>query len=64
MDARRVGLGEEVGMKYYIKLMNSRTGKTVVMSSPTFTSLREAEEYGERFVRLLANTSFEVVTRK
>ena len=64
MDARRVELGEEDGVKYYIKVTNSRTGKTMIMSTPVFTSLWEAEEFAEKFVKLLANTNLEVVTRK
>ena len=51
-------------MKYYIKATNTRTGRTMILRSPVFTSPYEAKEFAEKFVKLICNTNLEVVTKK
>lgn len=51
-------------MKYYIKATNTRTNKTMIMSSPVFTSKSAAEEFAEKFVKMVCNAKLEVVKQK
>lgn len=38
-------------MKYYIKVTNTETGKSMVMSIPVFTSRKKAQEFADEFVK-------------
>lgn len=51
-------------MKYYIKHTSTRTGATMVMRSPVFTSKASAQEYARKLVKLISNARLEVVTSK
>lgn len=38
-------------MKYYIKATNIKTGETMVMSRPVFTSRKKAQDFADQFVK-------------
>ena len=38
-------------MKYYIKAKNTKTGESMVMSIPVFTSRKKAQEWADEFVK-------------
>ena len=40
-------------MKYYIKARNTETGKTMIMSTPVFTSRKKAQEFADSFTKSL-----------
>ena len=51
-------------MKYYIKHTNTRTHKSMIMPTPVFESKCRAEEFAEKFVRMIANAKLEVIASK
>ena len=40
-------------MKYYIKAKNTKTDKTIIMSTPVFTSRKKAQEFADKFTASL-----------
>lgn len=40
-------------MKYYIKATNTETGKTMIMTTPVFTSKKKAQEFADKFAKTL-----------
>lgn len=40
-------------MKYYIKATNTKTGRTEIMATPVFTSRKKAQEFANKFVKLM-----------
>lgn len=49
-------------MKYYIKATNTKTGETMVMSRPIFTSRKKAQEFANEFVKSMPKVaSMEVI---
>ena len=48
-------------MKYRIKATNTRTNQTIIMSVPVFTSKAEAQEFADKFVKLVQNAKLEVI---
>lgn len=51
-------------MKYWIKATNTRTNQTMIMPSPVFTSKAEAQEFADKFVKLVQNAKLEVIKGK
>lgn len=48
-------------MKYYIKAKNTETGKTMIMSTPVFTSRKRAQEFADGFTKSLLTPVGEMV---
>ena len=49
-------------IKYYIKATNTKTGETMVMSRPIFTSRKKAQEFANEFVKSMPKVaSMEVI---
>lgn len=40
-------------MKYYIKAKNTKTGESMIMSMPVFTSKAKAQAFANNFVKLM-----------
>lgn len=44
-------------MKYYIRTTNTETNKTMVMTTPTFTSKKKAQQWAEAFDKSMKGKS-------
>lgn len=51
-------------MKYYIKAKNTETGKSMIMSTPVFTSRKKAQEFADKFVKLCTDVAELTVIRQ